>query len=228
MNKILLSENALKEAAAAVRRSMLDSLPPPSQCEREFSDIFLARMKRLVAKAKLRRGIRRSFQRAAVFFLAVLVGTGIWLTVDVEARAQFSQWFRGFQETWFVYRFTGEDTGPMDSAGYEPSRIPKGYAKTYEEDTGGVIFREYTNEEGRKIYFDYVYDPSSANIFVSTENAVIKQTTVNGHPADLLLSADGSESNTIMWADDNNYAFCIDGWFSERELIKIAQSVYEK
>lgn len=52
MNHVSFSEDALRQAAALVRQSMLDSMPLPSQCTHEFSPGFQGKMERLISRER--------------------------------------------------------------------------------------------------------------------------------------------------------------------------------
>ncbi len=131
MNQAVISDEALRQAAASVRRAMLDSLPPPSQCEHTFSDLFQARMKRLLSRYDRRRTLRTLSRRVAAVLLAALIGGGVWLSVDAGARAAFLTWAREVYEEQILYRFFGApaaDALPL----YQITWLPEGYtADTY-------------------------------------------------------------------------------------------------
>ena len=108
MSELLFSQQALQRAAASARQSMLDALPPPAQCEHAFSAAFQGKMERLLARARRREWARRAARRAALFFLAALMGVSAWLAVDTQARAAFISWVREVYEEHIVYRFSGK------------------------------------------------------------------------------------------------------------------------
>lgn len=92
-----LTDEALSLAAAQVRDAMPASLPSPSACEHTFSRAFERKMRPLLRRQR-HPLFAQAVRRAAAFFLTVLVGAGVWLTVDVQAREIFFAWVREFYE----------------------------------------------------------------------------------------------------------------------------------
>lgn len=156
MNQIHLTDEALERAAASVRRAMLDSLPPPSRCEHEFSALFQAKMRSLLDRYDLRRRMRTAAQRAAVVILALLVSAGVWLGVDAEARAAFSVWVREVCGEHILYRFFGApaaNTLPV----YRITWLPEGYEQVDVYSSGEVydVFYQKGNDMMHSFVFDY-------------------------------------------------------------------------
>ena len=230
MNQIVLSDEALKQAAASVRRAMLDSLPSPAECEHEFPPAFQAKMKQLITKFNLRRTIRKTALRAAMFFLAALIGVSAWLGVDAQARAAFFSWVREVYEEHIVYRFFGEpeaDTLPA----YRITWLPEGYEEVdiYSDDERYNAFYQKGDDVMSAFVFEYVFalDGSLTEmLFFNEENYLYKNIDINGMHADFYESLLPGETNCLIWVDEStNIVFRINGFPTESVMVHIAQSV---
>lgn len=191
-----------------------------------FPPEFEKKIERLKRRAK-HPIFYKTMHRAASIVLAILVTGGAWITVDAEARATFVGWVKEIYETYFVYRFedvshTNENAGIV---AYRPTWLPSGYTEFYvdeEEDTVAVV---YANEEGQMLKLSYVYNPNETNWFVKAEQVEIVPTTVNGEPAELLISKTTETANAIMWTTPDNTAFYLSAFLEEDDLIKVAESI---
>ena len=101
----MITDEMLYSAAAksntAFVKYMEEGYDPENQ--HTFSAKFERKMKRLIRKADhplLYRGLRG----VASILLAILIGGGTWLAVDVEARAAFIGWLREVYDNIFAYR----------------------------------------------------------------------------------------------------------------------------
>ena len=195
--------------------------------QHKFSLKFEKKIKRLKRKAE-HPFLYRTLQRVASIALAILIGGGTWLAVDVEARAAFFGWVKEVYETFFVYRFSDEVDISAETKNFEPRWVPDGYEKTRTIDTGGRINIVYKNESGQFLKFNYIYDPNETNIFVSADGGRTKTTVVGDYQADLILFDDPSVANCILWSDFDECAFYISAFLNEEDLVKIANSIYEK
>lgn len=117
---------------------------------------------------------------------------------------------------------------PAKSSNYEPNWLPAGYSRSRETDTGSRITIFYHNDAGQTLRVHYIYDPDETNIFVDAADGIIKKVPVGEYSADLVLIEDPSVTNNLMWIDKDNCAFCISAFLNEADLIKVANSIYEK
>lgn len=231
MNNVPFSDDELREAAKKVQNTLLESLPPPSECQHEFSTEFESKMKKLCAKARWKRSLKRVAQRAAMVFLTVCVGAGTWLAVDTEARAAFFGWVKERYENYVVYRFpeeavTGDSTVPTNGQ-YQLAEVPEGYSLCYLDVGTNGNSMLYENEAGDYLTVLYSFDTEVSALYVFTsENGTFHQITVDGHPADYVQSNSPEEVNTILWVDERNTAFAIAGFFTEDELIEMAEGLH--
>lgn len=229
MNQIVLSDEALKQAAASVRRAMLDSLPSPAECEHEFSPAFRDKMKKLIAKYHLRRTIRKTMQRAAMFVLAALLGVSAWLGVDAQAREAFFSWAREVYEEHIVYRFFGEPAAETLPA-YRITWLPEGYEEV-DAHKGKALFNAFY-QKGDDIMsafvFEYLFtqDGSYTNIMADAANHTHKTVAVNGIQADFYQALAPEETNNLIWVDETaGVVFQFNGFLEESVMLHIAESV---
>lgn len=229
MNKIPFSDDELMEAAKKVQDALLDALPSPSECEHQFSPEFEVRMQRLCAKERWKRSLRRVARRVAMIALTVCVGAGTWLAVDMDARAAFFGWVKERYENYIVYRFPDEAVIEASVASvnrrYRLGLIPEGYYLLSEGKTGNTYDYFYGNEEGNALSFAYAPGSSATSWFIVSDGTTKHQVMVNGYHADYLKSHDPDVASCVAWIDENNTAFMVDGFFTEEELIEIAESI---
>ena len=155
MKKFSFTDAELRASAGRVSMALTASLPTPSECDHVFSEAFEEKM-RLLIKKRTRRARRMAvLKRVAVFIIAALIGIGVWMTIDVEARARAADWIRHARDNIVVYSFSKEineyDVLPV----YKLTWIPEGFeVKTYIDDY--MRHKEiYINAEEKMIAFSY-------------------------------------------------------------------------
>lgn len=163
--------------------------------------------------------------RVACLFLVQLLSGSAVLTFSVEARAAVFGWMKQQIEGFYVYFFEGNAT-VTDPARYELGWMPDNciFVVYHESDGGGLYI--YTDENDMLIQFSYTSDPNSGNMYISSNEDTRIEATVNGNPAEILISQDEKITNGIIWQDTETSAlFCISGPFDSETLVKMAESV---
>lgn len=230
----MISEEALKRAALAADAALLEQMPSREACEHTFSPGFERKMKRLIKRTK-HPVVYPLLQRAAcVLLAAMLTGTVILVTVP-QAQAAFFGWLKEIHDTYLVYRIP-QEAESTDQQDYRLTWVPEGYVESCIDDWENVISIDYIHKDDpqgeHRLSFMYFYaNGSGALSVVSEDDAVHKETEVNGIPADLLIDPSGETGNTILWEDPETHTlFWIDAYVEEDVLIKMAESVepYEK
>ena len=101
--------------------------------EHTFSPAFERRMKKL-----LRRGRHpvwyKSLHAAACVLLALLLSGCAVLAVSPEAREVFAGWVREIHDTYFLYKFWGNEereSVSKEDVLYQPTYVPAGYRIEY-------------------------------------------------------------------------------------------------
>ncbi len=199
--------------------------------EHTFSPAFERRMKKL-----LRRGRHpvwyKSLHAAACVLLALLLSGCAVLAVSPEAREVFAGWVREIHDTYFLYKFFGNEEREAVSKEevlYQPTYVPAGYRIEHRFVlSAGIVSVTYIDDQtGNIAVFTYFSDMSSPVLQIAGENEIIYQKVqVNGLPADLYLDSEEGEANAIVWVDERNgAAFRIGGVISGEELVCMAESV---
>ena len=84
----------------------------------------------------------------------------------------------------------------------------------------------YENADGQKLRFSYTRMEQGSARAVKTEDAQVKDITMEGCPGVLILPADTNVASTIMWTDETgNVQFVIDAYVSESVLLHMSESV---
>ena len=222
----MISDSMLRSAAkksCEIYVNQLESGYDP-KTQHEFSPEFEKKIKRLRRKAN-HPIVYRSLQRIASIILVCLIACSAWLTVDAEARAAFFGWVKEIYETYFVYRFEGNADYSESSVAYRPTWLPEGYTEFYVDDIDATTVVSYQNTDGLLLTFRYTHNPNETDWFIDATHAVIKETTVNGYPAEILLADNITTASVIAWTDEQDSAFYVSGFLSESELIKIAENI---
>ena len=213
------------EKSCEIYMSRLEAGYDP-KAQHKFSPEFEKKIKKLRRKAN-HPIVYRSLQRIASIILVCLIACGAWFTVDAEARAAFFGWVKEIYETYFVYRFEGNADYSESSVAYRPTWLPEGYTEFYVDDIDATTVVSYQNTDGLLLTFRYTHNPNETDWFIDAEHAVIKETTVNGCPAEIFITDNITDSSSITWIDKQNSAFYISGYLSESDLIKIAENIQQ-
>ncbi len=221
----MITDEMLREAARESLEDYVNSLErdyDPAH-PHQFSKEFEKKIERLKRRAK-HPVFYKTMHRVASIVLAILITGSAWITVDVEARAAVFGWVKEIYETYFVFRHDGITDTNTEPADYRPTWIPDGYSefRVNASETRTVVI--YDNEAGEMIRFSFIQDPDETDWFIDVSQAGIKNATVNGNKADLLIAQNPEEANAIAWISDDT-AFYVTGFVDESDLIRIAESV---
>lgn len=223
---IEITDEMLQNAARKTRQAMLDSLPADEDCICEFSPAFEARMNKLLVKARRQHYIGKYAQRVAAVMLAALVGLSAWLAVDPEARAVTLQWLREIYENSIIYHFFGELSTEF-TAMYEPYWLPDGYIKTSENQEGNIHFIDYGSEDGDVILFTYYpMSDGTQHQLISAGEITGEPVIVKGCSGNFYTSSDQTETNDLVWLDDDiGIIFVISSTLDKEVILEISESV---
>lgn len=191
-----------------------------------FSSAFERKMKKLIRRAD--HPIRyRIAQAAACFLLAALLSGCTVLAVSPEARAAFVGWVRETYESWFVYRYSGEEQPPSEDTVYAPTWVPDGYEEIVAPQVGTYIRSQYENNENELLTVSYLKGTEKSSLNVEWEGAIVQESSVGNLPADLYLNPNDGPS-ILVWTDyERDVAFWITAPLSEGELVKVAESIQQ-
>ncbi len=216
----MISEEALRQAAAEASDCLVRSLDEAGIPVHNFSARFERKMRRLIRRTR-HPAAYRALVRVACAFLAFLLGSGVFLAVNPEARAAFFGWVRTQYERLFVYDVanTGEQTELPE---YTLGWLPEGY-----EEVGRYIYPEYIwilySDNNNEIDFLYSYDNK---LYLSYADSMVKQTCVKNLPAEFYYSQKDNGRNAIVWSDpDTPMLFIINSKFEENIMIRMAENI---
>ena len=191
-----------------------------------FSALFESKIEKLKRRAA-HPVLYRPVTRAAAVILAILLAGSLWLTFDTSARTAFFGWIKEEVEGYFVYHYSEDVDNSVEPSNYEPSFIPKGYKRAVEIDSGSMKTILYSNDEGKSMQFNYIYDPSDVGFIIDAVGGTTKKATVKGYEAELVLFENVEKSNDILWTDENEHTFHISAFLNENDLLRVAESIYE-
>lgn len=225
----MISEELLRRAAArscACYAAALAQGYDPAEGH-VFSPAFEQRMARLCRRAE-HPALYTGLQRAAAILLAALIAGTAWLAVDVNARERFAGWLREVRENAISY-WNPKDTPSVK----EPDEIglgwvPEGYVKYRDFDNGVWISVGYKNETGELLRLNCAYDGNASITIFDTAGCSVLPCTVGDFPGEVILSDDPAKGNVILWTDREERFFYIAGYLTREELLKAANSIYEK
>ena len=193
-----------------------------------FSPAFERKMKRVIRKGR-HPAAYKFLQKAACFFLAVMLAGTTWLTVDAEARSAFVSWMKQTFDAYVVYRFTGEpNPDSVLELVCEPEWIPEGYEKSNQQTDGSSSIFLYDNADQQRITFIYSSGADATALFISSDYESVTDTQVGDVRADYYQAAEPDNANALVWMSENGETvFCITAPLPESTLVKIAESVKE-
>ena len=224
----LFSDNELRQAAKLVRQSMLESLSAAPE-EYTPSPGFRRRMEPLFARARRMEGARRWTRRAVAAALALVLGTGAWLATDADARAAFVGWVREICGDSVLYRFFSPSPASVIPT-FRPTWVPEGYREvdTVSDDTSTSILYQRGDDSTDQFIFGYMFYSSDTEFqLLWNEKSYECQTLqIHGHLAHFYLSQDPSETNNLIWFDEENLIlFELNAPFDLDVMLHMAESV---
>lgn len=223
-----LNDDVLSKAAQSVRNTMLNSLPNPSDCENEFSDQFQSKMEQVRLKAKFVYKRQRITRHIASVFLALIITSSVWLTIDADAREIVFSWIREVYENSIIYRFWGKsDTDELPH--YDPTWLPEGFEQVYEyrdEISHGRLYQKQNSQSGIVIEYYRAYEGTHTELIAKNVESLREEVTVNGIKADFYRADEGSNTNNLIWIDRRStIVFMVNSDLDKSVIIRIAESL---
>jgi len=223
----MIPNDILREAAARTYEGFVSGLLSDYDAEYryEFSSEFEKKIMRLKRRAD-HPIFYQALRRVAVILLAFLFAGAVWIAVDSDARAAFFGWIGEISGSYFEYHHEGITDDAAEPMDYRPSWIPDGYSEksiSVFEDKTTV---RYENEKGELLRFSYVNSHENVDWSFDVSKGNTKSSSVGHCMASLFISELDSVANGLTWVNDDDIAFCVTGFISETELIKMAESVH--
>lgn len=220
----MITNEMIAEAAAELNEALIKSLPDPHECKHQFSKKFERKMDKLIYRVN--HPIRYKIaSRVASILLVVLIGFTVVMSCSPTARAAVIGWIKQVYELFYSYYFEANlDTHSSNK--YQIDPLPEGYMEISKDEDNGTYICVYANDENEMLIFSYSVSPESAMFYVIKEGYLIEEIQISGNKADLYISIDGSQSNSIVWCDENvGIIFYVSGRFDGEELKILAESV---
>ena len=220
------TEEDLKAAVLIVRDALLDTMPIPSEIHYTLSDDFIKKMDMLCIVARKKVHIRTMLQKAAMFFLAILIALGTWLTFDTEARAVVIKWVHEVYENHVIYRFFGRESSEA-IPDYSLTWIPENF-ELYDKQTSETkkVMYYYNDKTESIILFECHKAHEGFQTHYIDDYDVPEKITINGLPADYYPAINDSTTNSLIWIDEaKSLVFMVDADLPKSVILHIAEAV---
>ena len=227
-NQYPFRDSELRRAAGLVRQSMLASL---SDAPADYvpSPGFRRRKEPLFARARRMEVARRWTRWAVAAALALVLGTGAWLATDADARAAFTGWVREICGDSVLYRFFSPSPASVIPT-FRPTWVPEGYweVDTVSDDTSTSILYQKGDDSTDQFIFGYMFYSSDTEfqLLLNEKSYECQTLQIHGHLAHFYLSQDPSETNNLIWFDEEDLIlFQLNAPFNLDVMLHIAESI---
>ena len=163
----------------------------------------------------------------AVILLIASVGFGGIMAASETVRAAVARWAIHWYETYFTYRYSGEDL-LSDMPRYTISSLPEGMYETERDIHPSSVYVTYSSDSGEAaVYLDYIYlQQGAAALFTFDQEPGVQEVTVNGMPGSMLISSNPEKISSITWVDARaEIQFVVWSFDSNIDILHIAESV---
>ena len=224
--KFSFTDAELAVAAVKVCEAMLNSLPEPEECKREFSAEFEQKMKKLFAKEKTFRIMVEIRRYVAAVLILLIIGMGTIFAFNTEARAAFADWVRRIYENSIIYEFFGEQTNDVLPT-YELGWVPEEYeiVDVYRSDR---IYRALYQKGNDVFVLEYGYEQHEGIIELRGDipQYTVEQEIVVDKIIDLYISKSETESNLAIWIDEStDVVFMLNCYFEKSVILNIIEQI---
>lgn len=226
MNRI--TDSQLTQATAIVRNSMLMALDQSAIPTYNFSSGFELRIQALRKQENHRQVLHKVMRSCVAAILAFIMGVGLFLTVNVEARAIVITWIKEVFEDRIEYWFTGVPKNAFPE--YEITWVPDDMECIYDETTEYSRSVVYMNPNDPQRGFTFSYScmqEGSGTVMVinEIEHSMIP-VDINEMVGDLYLSQDPEITHCLIWFDEEQQiTFNITSYMDSAIILHIAESV---
>ena len=222
----MIPNEMLRETAARTYEKYVSNLLSDFDPEYhyEFSSGFEKRIEKLKRRAN-HPILYRTLKRIAIVLLTLLIAGTVWISVDADARAAFFGWISEITGSYYEYHHTSKAdiiSEPMD---YRPTWIPYGYTERTVRVFDDKTTVRYLNDRGELLSFSYVNTHEAVDWSFDISKGSIQSCNVGDCSASIFLSDSEDTASFITWVNGYDTAFCITGFISETELMRIAENV---
>lgn len=214
----------LKEAAAIVRKALLESLPDTMEYTPDYSSAFLEKMGRLIVKTKRRVHFIDVASRIVAVILIFLFCSSVWVLSSVDARAFFKAWIREVYEGSFIYRYFVELQND-ELKNYDFTELPSGYIEIVNERNDTSHFKMYQKDESIISFMYYkMNDGTVQKVFAAKGEKII----IDENIADIYVSEDGQVYDLVLINEKDGVVFWISSDVEKELLVNLAKSIEER
>ena len=222
----MISNEFIRQATEEYHEESMSSIPAENEIDHVFSDRFERNMKSVIKKNNHPQ-LKRVIRMAASFALVILITGGSVMALSPTARAAVMGWLFGQEGTVFSYTSMGTKTESEVFYKYDLAQIPEGYVLWQEivDETQSIML--YAEEEtGLLLKLTATPNDGTGAMFLITTTDQKETVQIGDITADLYPSESEDSAPGRAWVDpENDYLICLDGFFSQEELIDMAISL---
>ena len=222
----MISNEFIRQATEEYHEESMSAIPTENEIDHVFSDRFENNMKSVIRKNNHPQ-LKRVLRMAASFALVILIAGGSVMALSPTARAAVMGWLFGQEGTVFSYTSMGTKTESEVFYKYDLAQIPEGYVLWQEivDETQSIML--YAEEEtGLLLKLTATPNDGTGAMFLITTTDQKETVQIGDITADLYPSESEDSAPGLAWVDpENDYLICLDGFFSQEELIDMAISL---
>ena len=219
----MISNEFIRQATEEYHEESMSAIPTENEIDHVFSDRFEENMKSVIKKNKHSQ-LKRVLRMAASFALVILVAAGSVIALSPTARAAVIGWFFGQEGTIFSYTSMGKKSVSDVYYKYDLPEIPEGYflwQEVIDENQSIVLYGE--EETGHLLKITGTPNDGTGAMYLLTTTDEKSTVQIGDITADFYQSESEDFSSGLAWVDpENDYLICLDGFFSQEELIERA------
>lgn len=222
----MISNELVRQATEEYNEESMSAIPTESECDHVFSDRFEENMRSAIEKNNHPQ-LKRVLRMAASFALVILVAGGSVMALSPTARAAVIGWLFKQEGTVFSYRSMGDIAESDTLLKYDIPEVPDGYylwQEIIDEEQSIILYVE--EETGNFLKITSTPNDGTGAMFLISESSEKFRIQLGEITADFYPSGSEDSGSAIAWIDpENDYLVCVDGFFSQEELIALASSI---
>ena len=221
----MISNEFIRQATEEYLEESMPAIPAENEIDHVFSDRFEKNMKSVIRKNNHPQ-LKRVLRMAASFALVILISGGSVMALSPTARAAVMGWLFGQEGTVFSYTSMGTKTESEVFYKYDLAQIPEGYVLWQEivDETQSIML--YAEETGLLLKLTATPNDGTGAMFLITTTDQKETVQIGDITADFYPSESEDSAPGLAWVDpENDYLICLDGFFSQEELIDMASSL---
>ena len=222
----MISNDFIRQATEEYHEESMTAIPTENEIDHVFSDRFEENMKSVIKKNNYPQ-LKRVLRMAASFALVILIAGGSVMALSPTARAAVMGWLFSQEGTVFSYTSMGTKAESEVFYKYDLAEIPEGYVLWQEiiDETQSIML--YAEEEtGLLLKVTATPNDGTGTMFLITTTDQKETVQIGDITADFYPSESEDSAPGLAWVDpENDYLICLDGFFSQEELIDMAISL---